>query len=115
MFSEELDNAGILTESSDGIENYVYPIREYCLKHEKNIADLTNEELMWFHRVNLLQGIVENITEWIVELKSKEHLTALEYGQLLAFVESLSIIRDACAGYDLTALGLDFDLDQKYL
>lgn len=39
----------------------------------------------------------------------------MEYGQLLAFVESLSIIRDACAGYDLEALGLDIDIDQAYL
>lgn len=41
--------------------------------------------------------------------------TKVEYGELLAYAESLSIIKDACSGYDLAELGLDFDIDLKYL
>lgn len=64
---------------------------------------------------NILAEIVENIKESAAELKGKENLTDVEYGELLAYAECLSIIKDANAGYDLSALGLDFDIDAEYL
>lgn len=67
--------------------------------------------------MNLLQEIVENITEAADELigKGRENLNLVEQGQLLAYAESLCIIRDSLAGYDLTLVSLDFDIDAKYL
>ena len=66
---------------------------------------------------NLLREIVENITESADDLlrKGKGNLNLVEQGQLLAYAEALSIIRDALAGYDLSAVSLDFDIDAKYL
>ena len=67
--------------------------------------------------MNLIREIVENITESADELlaKGKNNLNPVEQGQLLAYTEALSIIRDALSGYDLTAISLDFDIDEKYL
>jgi len=65
--------------------------------------------------VNNIREIVSCITEEITELKEKQNLTDMEYGQLLAYVETLSIIQSACAGYDLSQIGLDFDVDKKYM
>ena len=67
--------------------------------------------------MNLIREIVENITESADELlaKGKNNLNMVEQGQLLAYAEALSIIRDALSGYDLTAISLDFDIDEKYL
>lgn len=59
--------------------------------------------------------MIENIKEAADELKEQSTRTEVEYGELLAFAESLTIIKDACAGYDLTELGLDFDIDKRYL
>ncbi len=59
--------------------------------------------------------IIENIKEYADELRGQESRNEVEYGQLLGLAESLSIIQDACAGYDLKELGLDFDIDSKYL
>lgn len=59
--------------------------------------------------------IIENIKEAADELKEQKTRTKVEYGELLAYAESLTIIKDACAGYDLKELGLDFDIDEKYL
>lgn len=64
---------------------------------------------------DILTEIVENIKESAEELKQKKPLTNVEYGELLAYAECLSIIKDANAGYDLSALGLDFDIDAEYL
>lgn len=65
--------------------------------------------------VNSIKSIVEYIVEELDELKGKETLTDMEFGQLLAYAESLSIIQSVCAGYDLAEIGLDFDVDEKYL
>lgn len=64
---------------------------------------------------NLMKEIVENIIEAADELLEKKDRDLVEEGQLLAYAESLSIIRDAYAGYDLADIGLDFDIDAKYL
>lgn len=64
---------------------------------------------------DLMKEIIENIKESADELKSQEKLNEVEYGQLLGYAETLSIIKDACAGYDLNELGIDFDIDKKYL
>lgn len=62
-----------------------------------------------------MREIIENIKEAADELKEQSTRTKVEYGELLAYAESLTIIKDACAGYDLSELGLDFDIDGKYL
>ncbi len=64
---------------------------------------------------NLLAEIVEGIIECADELKASNDKSEYNQGQLLAYAESLSIIRDAFAGRDLGAIGLDFDIDKKYL
>lgn len=66
---------------------------------------------------NLLREIVENIVEAADEIQTKriEDRDAVEPGQLIAFAESLCIIQDALSGYDLATVGLDFDVDQRYL
>ena len=64
---------------------------------------------------NLMREIVENIIESADELLGKENRDLVEQGQLIAYAESLSIIRDAYSGYDLADIGLDFDIDEKYL
>ena len=65
--------------------------------------------------VNMLREIVEGIVEAADELRNKTDRDLVEQGQLIAYAESLSIIRDACAGYDLKEIGLDFDIDARYL
>lgn len=62
---------------------------------------------------DLMKEIIENIKESADELKSQEKLNEVEYGQLLGYAETLSIIKDACAGYDLNELGIDFDIDKN--
>lgn len=64
---------------------------------------------------NLIREIVEGIVEAADELLEKEDRNLVEQGQLIAYAESLTIIQDAFAGYDLKNIGLDFDIDAKYL
>lgn len=64
---------------------------------------------------NLMREIPENIIDAADELLEKQEKDQLEQGELIAYAESLSIIRDACAGYELSEIGLDFDIDGKYL
>ena len=64
---------------------------------------------------NLMREIVEGITGAADELLEKKDRDLVEQGQLIAYAEALSVIRDACAGYDLAGIGLDFDIDAKYL
>ena len=64
---------------------------------------------------NLITEIVACIIEAADELLFLENRNEIQQGQLLAYAESLSIIRDALAGYDLSAVGLDFDIDERYL
>ena len=69
------------------------------------------------NNANQIREIVESITECANELlsKGKENLDLVEQGQLLAYAETLCIIRDVFAGYDLAVISLDFDIDVKYL
>lgn len=64
---------------------------------------------------NLTREIVEGIMEAADELLAVENRNEIQQGQLLAYAESLSIIRDALAGYNLASIGLDFDIDARYL
>ncbi len=64
---------------------------------------------------NLLAEIVEGIIGCADEIKASNDKSEYNQGQLLAYAESLCIIRDAFAGYDLDAIGLDFDIDKKYI
>lgn len=61
-----------------------------------------------------LHDIVTAIAEAADEIKKKTDADAQDYGQLLAYAECLSIIRDAYDG-DLSAIGLNFDIDKRYL
>lgn len=64
---------------------------------------------------NLMKEIIGGIAGAADELKSKENRDLVEQGQLIAYAESLCIIQDALAGYDLAEVGLNFDVDEKYL
>ena len=61
-----------------------------------------------------LHDIVAAIAEAADEIKKKTDADAQDYGQLLAYAECLSIIRDAYDG-DLSEIGLNFDIDKRYL
>jgi hypothetical protein len=61
-----------------------------------------------------LRDVVMAILEAADEIKAKTDGDAQDYGQLLAYAECLSIIRDAYDG-DLLEIGLDFDIDRRYL
>lgn len=61
----------------------------------------------------MFERFVESADELLT--KGKDQLNLMERGQLLAYAEALSIIRDACTGSDLRKIGLDFDIDRKYL
>ena len=64
---------------------------------------------------NALRDVVSAIIEAAEELHGKTNPDAQDYGQLLAYAETLSIIRDACDPDNLKAVGLDFDIDRRFL
>lgn len=64
---------------------------------------------------NILNEILNEIKADADEVLKKEQKSDLEFGQLLAYSEALSIIRDAYSAYDLKDIGLDFDIDERYL
>lgn len=64
---------------------------------------------------NKLIEIVDCIMEAADELRAKEDRDLVEQGELIAYAETLTIIQDAFAGDDLAEIGLDFDVDKKYL
>lgn len=64
---------------------------------------------------DLIVEIIENIKELADKLKKEHSSDEVAIGQLLAYAEVLSIIKGAYAGEDLKALGLDFDIDKRYL
>ena len=64
---------------------------------------------------NIMIEIVENIVESADTIKKQKSVDDQDYGQLLAYAECLSIIRDACSAYNLSEIGLDFDIDKRYL
>lgn len=64
---------------------------------------------------DIVKEIIENIKENADELKSKEKLNEVEFGELLGYMEALTIMKGACAGYDIEELGLGFDIEKEYL
>lgn len=65
--------------------------------------------------LDMLADVVAEIMEAADEIKGKISRDAQDYGQLLAYAETLSIIRDACDPGDLKKVNLDFDIDKRYL
>ena len=63
----------------------------------------------------MLADVVASIVEAADEIKKKEEIDSQDYGQLLAYAETLSIIRDACDSDILEDVGLNFDIDKRYL
>lgn len=64
---------------------------------------------------DVLADIISAIVESADEIRSKPQRDSQDFGQLLAYAEALSIIRDACDEDDLEMLGLNFDIDKRYL
>ena len=64
---------------------------------------------------NALSDVIAAIIEAADEIRGKSNQDSQDYGQLLAYAETLSIIRDACDPDNLTELGLDFDIDKRFL
>lgn len=64
---------------------------------------------------DILTEIVENIVVSADEVRKKEKKDAHDFGQLLAYAEALGIIKDLCDEETIKAVGLDFDIDAKYL
>ena len=65
--------------------------------------------------MKLIADIVDGITEAADELLKIENRNDVESGELIAYAESLCIIRDTFSGYDLSEIGLNFDIDGRYL
>lgn len=63
----------------------------------------------------VLHELVSSIKESADEIRGKANRSELDYGMLLAYAEALSIIRDACGEDNLHNIGLDFDIDARYL
>ena len=63
----------------------------------------------------LLADIIAAIVESADEIRAKPQRDSQDFGQLLAYAEALSIIRDVCDNDDLEMLGLNFDIDKRYL
>ena len=62
----------------------------------------------------LIKDIVAEICAIADELKSGKQ-TETTFWQLFAYCSVLGIIKSAYAGYDLDDIGLNFDIDAKYL
>ncbi len=63
----------------------------------------------------LIHDAVMGIMESADEILEKANKTDFDNGQLTAYAEALCILQDAFRGYDLAKIGLDFDVDEKYL
>lgn len=64
---------------------------------------------------NMLSEVVGNIVEQADELKSKENRCKEDFAALCAYAECLCILQEACSEAERKAIGLDFDIDAKYL
>ena len=64
---------------------------------------------------DLIIEIIENVKELADKLKHENYSDKVATGQILAYAEVLGIIKGAYAGEDMKALGLDFDIDKRYL
>lgn len=63
----------------------------------------------------ILKDIVEEIKNVADELKGKKTLNLVEQGELLGLAEALSIIQSEIDKTAHSAVGLDFDIDKRYL
>ncbi len=64
---------------------------------------------------NMLSDVVASIVEAADEVRERTDLDAQDFGELLGYAEALSIIQDACDPDERKAIGLDFDIDKRYL
>jgi hypothetical protein len=94
-----------------GDNAYPYNFREF----QELMGRVPDEEDEAEHYRNILIESVENIVDAADELRAKNTLNEVEYGQLIAYAECLCIIRDACDRDELEDFGLGFDIDGKYL
>ena len=64
-----------------------------------------------------LQEAVENMKEYADDLLSlgRENLDPVQTGQLIGIAEALQILRENMSRETRAAVGLDFDIDAKYL
>lgn len=62
-----------------------------------------------------LKDVVAAIIESADEVKQNASQDLMDFGQLLAYAEALCIIQDACDPDVLKKIGLDFDVDGRYL
>ena len=65
--------------------------------------------------MNKLKEIVEELVYAADEIKNQNHIDEINYGKLLAYAEALSVIRDICDEDEKRAIGLMFDIDERYL
>ena len=62
-----------------------------------------------------LKDVVAAIIESADVVKQNASQDLMDFGQLLAYAEALCIIQDACDPDVLKKIGLDFDVDGRYL
>ena len=62
-----------------------------------------------------LSVLIENIIQYADEIRQQEEINDIDYGQLLAYAECLTIIQELCSKEDLERMGLAFDIDSRYL
>lgn len=65
--------------------------------------------------LDLIRDIVQVIVEELDEIKGKGERTDYDAGQTVAYTEALSIIQSTCGDDNLQKIGLDFDIDSRYL
>lgn len=62
-----------------------------------------------------LRDVVLSIIEAADEIKQKGTQDLMDFGQLLAYSEALCIIQGMCDPDVLEEIGLNFDVDKRYL
>lgn len=65
--------------------------------------------------LDLIRDIVHGIVEELDGIKGKGERTDYDAGQTVAYTEALSIIQSTCGDDNLQKIGLDFDIDSRYL
>ncbi|MBF1040770.1 MAG: hypothetical protein HXK92_03860 [Lachnospiraceae bacterium] len=65
--------------------------------------------------LDLIRDIVQGIVEELDGIKGKGERTDYDAGQTVAYTEALSIIQSTCGDDNLQKIGLDFDIDSRYL
>ena len=58
--------------------------------------------------------IVTEIIGAAEEIKEKREISEQEFGQICAYAEALTIIKETCSGENLKDIGLDFDIDRRF-